>query len=233
MKVCIHQPNYLPYIEFFNKIKNIDVYVLFDVAQYVKRQFHNRTRIRTKEGSMYLTIPLLSKDSYLKRLYDIKLPPKTTWKKEHWLSVERNYVKTDYFDSYKDSLENVYETDFTKLVEFNETKRSLLIKEFKLETIIIKSTDLKSIDLLINILKEVGATCYLSGQSGKRYTYLQYLSIMKIKYLFEKAGLHILDISRSRSQRYPNLFRFLPMKYFGHAIDIKAKKQVRVERECI
>ncbi len=73
----------------------------------------------------------------------------------------------------------------------------------------------------------------MSGQSGKRYTYLQYLSIMKIKYLFEKAGLHILDISRSRSQRYPNLFRFLPMKYFGHAIDIKAKKQVRVERECI
>lgn len=175
MKVCIHQPNYLPYIGFFNKIKNTDVYVLLDVAQYVKNRFDNKNRIRTKEGSMYLTIPLLSKDCYLKRLYEVKSPPENKWKKKHWKSIEAHYAKADYFDSYKDSLKRIYETDFTKLVDFNEAIIRFLIKEFKLETTVIKSTDLdidvnlNSTDLLINILKEVGASIYLSGISGKKY----------------------------------------------------------------
>jgi len=175
MNVCIHQPNYLPYIGFFNKIKNTDVYVLLDVAQYVKNRFDNKNRIRTKEGSMYLTIPLLSKDCYLKRLCEVKLPPNSKWKKGHWKSIEAHYAKADYFGCYKDFLNGIYETDFTKLVDVNEAIIRFLIKEFKLETKIIKSTDLnidtnrKSTDLLINILTEVGADCYLSGPSGKKY----------------------------------------------------------------
>ena len=66
--------------------------------------------------------------------------------------------------------------------------------------------------------------CRVFWRKQKSYKYIQFLSIEKIEDLLKKAGLLILDISHSRAQRYPNLFRFLPLKYFGHAIDIKAKK---------
>ncbi len=175
MRVCIHQPNYLPYIGFFNKIKHTDTYVLFDMAQYEKNNFHNRNRIRTENGSMYLTIPILSKDCYLKKVCDVKLPPNNKWMKKHWKAIEANYARSDYFDSYKNSLEEIYQTNFTGLTDFNEKIIRFLINEFRLESTIIKSTDLnldenlKSTDLLINILKELDATFYLSGPSGKKY----------------------------------------------------------------
>ncbi|MFZ2498674.1 WbqC family protein [Methanosarcina sp.] len=175
MKACIHQPNYLPYIGFFNKIKNTEVYVLFDIAQYEKNKFCNRNQIRTENGSMYLTIPVLSKDCYLKRMCDVKLPPNSKWMKKHWKAIEANYAKSEYFDSYKDPIEKLYQTNFTSLVDFNEEIIKFLINEFCLESTIIKSTDLnldqnlKSTDLLINILKEINAASYLSGSSGKNY----------------------------------------------------------------
>ena len=58
MKACIHQPNYLPYLGIFSKIKNSDVFVVYDVAQYVKDRFDNRNLIKTAVGTQWLTIPL-------------------------------------------------------------------------------------------------------------------------------------------------------------------------------
>lgn len=188
MNVCIHQPNYLPYIGFFNKIKNTEFYVLFDVAQYEKNNFHNRNQIRTENGSMYLTIPILSKDCYLKRICDVELPPDNKWREKHWKSIEANYAKSDYFDSYKDPLKKIYQTNFTKLVDLNEEIIRFLINEFGLESTVVRSTDLgldenlKSTDLLINILKELNATSYLSGPSGKNYL---------LESTFEKEGIKL------------------------------------------
>lgn len=188
MKVCIHQPNYLPYIGFFNKIKNTDVYVLFDVAQYEKNNYHNRNQIRTENGSMYLTIPILSKDCYLKRICDVKLPPDNKWKEKHWKAIEANYARSEYFDNFKHSLKKIYQTNFSKLVDFNEEIIRFLTNEFGLETTLVKSTDLNleenltPTDLLVNILTELNATSYLSGPSGKKYLF---------ETTFEKKGIKL------------------------------------------
>ena len=82
--VSIHQPNFLPYPGFFNKIKNSDIFILYDTAQYVKDRWDNRNRVRTKEGSAYITIPLLNRDSYKKKFTEIPLP-EGKWRNKHKL----------------------------------------------------------------------------------------------------------------------------------------------------
>lgn len=176
MIVSIHQPNYLPYLGFFNKIKNSDVFILLDIVQYEKNGFQNRNRIRVKNGWIYLTIPLKSKDCYLKKIYEVKLPEGNIWKKKHWKSIYYNYVKAPYFESYRDFFERIYlQKKHKLLVEINEEIIRYLVKEFNLSAKIIKASDLnivknlKSTDLLIEIVKSVGGEIYLSGISGRKY----------------------------------------------------------------
>lgn len=192
MRVCIHQPNYLPYLGFFNKIKNSDIYVLYDVAQYVKDRWDNRNRIRTKEGYMYLTIPLLDKDSFLKRFYEVKLPPNNKWQKKHWKAIQANYAKAKYFDSYSDFFKKHYSSRWENLADFNEAIIRYLMKEFSLNVEVINTTDLKldlspkSSDLLIEILENVNATSYLSGPSGEKYMDAERFKSSGIKIEFQK-----------------------------------------------
>ena len=61
MKIAIHQIQYMPGPRFFNKMRKADLFILLDDVQYEKREFQNRNKIRTKEGSQYLTIPVMVK----------------------------------------------------------------------------------------------------------------------------------------------------------------------------
>ena len=81
MIVSVHQPNYMPYLGYFNKMKHSDIFVIYDTAQYVKDRWDNRNRIRIKEGSCFLTIPLLDNDSFKKKFNNVLLPKDNRWKK--------------------------------------------------------------------------------------------------------------------------------------------------------
>ena len=70
--VTIHQVNYLPWIGFFNKIKNYDTFIMFDIADYEKNGVQNRNKIRTKDGWCYLTIPI-NKKYYREPFNTVKL----------------------------------------------------------------------------------------------------------------------------------------------------------------
>ena len=175
MKVTVHQPNYMPYLGIFNKIKNSDIYVMYDVAQYVKDRFDNRNKIRTREGELWLTIPVLDKDSLYRRFYEVKLPPKDNWRKKHWKSIETYYCKADYFESYREDIRRIYDDEYSFLVEINERIIRFLLREFGITTKIIKTSELdldsnlKSTEMLIGMLKKVDATTYLAGESGRKY----------------------------------------------------------------
>ena len=66
MTVSIHQPNYLPWIGYFNKIVRSDTFVIFDDVQFPvgkKGFFGNRNKIKTNNGELWLTVPVLDRSS--------------------------------------------------------------------------------------------------------------------------------------------------------------------------
>lgn len=172
--VTIHQVNYLPYIGFFNKVKQADILVMFDIADYVKNKFQNRNRIRTPDGWTYLTIPI-GKEFYRKPFYQVMLPEDDKWMGKHWKNIQANYRGTAYFDSYKDFFADLYSIKHKILMELNEKIIRYLLNQFEIEVEIVKTTDLeidnnlKGTDLLIDLLHKTNANCYLSGKSGKNY----------------------------------------------------------------
>jgi len=172
--VTIHQPNYLPWLGVFSKIKHSDCFVILDTVKYTKNSVINRNKIRTKEGWCYLTIPI-EKNYYNSKIYEVKLPENNKWKKEHWKTIEANYKKADYFYFYKHFFENLYKENFEYVWQINENIIFYLLKYFDIDVEIIKASelnldpDLRKTDLLIAILNSIGAEVYLSGPSGRNY----------------------------------------------------------------
>jgi hypothetical protein len=177
MIASIHQPNYLPYIGFFNKIKSSDIFVILDIAQYVKNDFHNRNRIKGPSGEFWLTIPIHSKECYLKRIIDVPLPQDNRWAVKHLRSISQSYKKAPYYDKYIGFFEKLYMNPPNRLAELNERIILFLLKCFNIKTKIIKASelnlppDLKSTEMLIEILKKIRADIYISGKGreGKKH----------------------------------------------------------------
>ncbi|MDD2554275.1 MAG: WbqC family protein, partial [Desulfotomaculaceae bacterium] len=58
MILAAHQPNYLPWLGYFSKMENADIFVILDNVQYIRRSYINRTRILGANGDFYLSIPV-------------------------------------------------------------------------------------------------------------------------------------------------------------------------------
>lgn len=174
MKVAIHQPNYLPYIGYFQKMASSDIFVILDNVQFSKDSFTQRTKIRTPNGWMWLTIPIEKKYFY-QPIFDIFLPEDKSWLKKHKMSLTSNYSNCRFFD--KEFIENYFVkgTTFEKLQDWNEFGIFYLKDILGIKSKIIRaseldlSSDLKATDLLIEILNKVGGTTYISGIGGKKY----------------------------------------------------------------
>ena len=185
MKVSIHQVNYLPWLGFFNKLKMSDKFVMYDIADYLKNDIQNRNKIRTKEGWIYLTVPVIK--CFKTPLHKV-LIANNNWQKKHWKSIELNYSKADYFNSYKDFFERLYKKNFETLFELNKEIVLYLIKEFGINVEVVKTTDLdlnkelKSTEMLLEILNKVGATIYVSGIGSKSYLDESKFKEIKLKY---------------------------------------------------
>ena len=47
MKIAIHQPNYIPWVGFFSKMKQVDKFVLLDTVKHSKSSVTHRNKIKT------------------------------------------------------------------------------------------------------------------------------------------------------------------------------------------
>jgi WbqC-like protein len=192
MKASIHQPNFLPYLGLFNKIKHSDLFVIYDVAQYVRDRFDNRNLIKTEQGTSWLTVPLQVKESFQRRFYQVPMPASNHWKAKHLKMIRQNYRKAAYFERYFPDIERIYLEEHTHLTGISTMLIEYLMKQFRIDTPLVKTTDLgldlslKSSDTLIDILKRVGAGDYLAGASGRKYMDMDLMQRTGIRVEFQQ-----------------------------------------------
>ena len=74
--IAIVQSNYIPWRGYFDLISSVDQFVLLDDVQYTKRDWRNRNRIKTPQGSKWLTIPVEVKGRYFQKINEVQLVTK-------------------------------------------------------------------------------------------------------------------------------------------------------------
>lgn len=173
MVVSIHQPNYIPWIGYFYKIYNSDIFVFLDDVQYIRKGFINRNRIKTHQGVSWLTVPVENKGNYGCNINHIKIKNDLDWKGNHLRSIEMNYKRSDYFNDFYYIFEDCLMANHDRLSDLNIDILKNICKLLDIKTEMVLSSELNinevGTDRIISICKALGANEYLSGSGGAKY----------------------------------------------------------------
>lgn len=191
MKVAvIHQPDFLPYLGFFHRLLQADLFVLLDHVQFVtngSRSWTHRDKIKTAQGERWLTVGV--KKVALGTPINEVLLADTDWREQSLNLLKENYRNTPYFAEIFPNLEKLYATSTSLLVDFNVASINLLLKWFGITIPIVYSSDMAPIgkknELLVNILNKASATHYLSGIGARSYFELEPFSTAGIEVLWQ------------------------------------------------
>ena len=168
--VSIRQPGYMPYIGFFKKIQSSDIFVFFDDAQYAIRAWDNRNKIRNKDDSMWLSVPVVK--PFKKLLKEVKING-DTWKSKHIMAIKTSYQRAPFFKAYWNDIELILSKDWSRLIDLNITLIEHFMKVLDIHTKTIRSSELDvpgtNSQKLFNICQKLRASTYMSGKMGKEY----------------------------------------------------------------
>ncbi len=199
MIVTIHQPQYLPWLGYFDKIIKADAFCYLDNVQYKKNEWQNRNRIKTVQGRQWLTVPVSYR--FPQKINEVKINNTVNWKRKHLQAMITNYSKAPFFLEYIGFFEEVYAKDWELISELNvyltDRMREMLNIQEK-QTVLASTLSLGDdpTDRLIDICKALGGDTYLSGQDGAKYMNLE---------RFKANGIEVI-VQNFIHPEYPQLF---------------------------
>jgi len=174
MKAVIMQPTYLPWLGYFDLIDQADVFVFLDTVQFEKQSWQQRNKIRTSEGLEWITVPVLIKGRFGQLIRDVEINP-VAFPEKHIKQIKQHYGRAPYFHKYFDELADLLIMS-SKDLSLNNLNIELIqwaCSKLSLSPVFYRSSDLgvtgKRTELLVNVLKAIKATQYLSPLSSWDY----------------------------------------------------------------
>ncbi|MFA7084416.1 MAG: WbqC family protein [Arcobacteraceae bacterium] len=167
----IHQPDFIPYLGFFQRLLSADVFVILDDVQFLRRGWHHRDKIKTPNGEQWLSIGTV-KTAQATNINQIRLS-NTNWRQEHLNILTQNYKKADFFHEIFPIIKGIYEQNHLSLFDFNFNFLKILFTLFDINVEIEFSSTFDihttSNQRIVDILNVVHATHYLSGIGARNY----------------------------------------------------------------
>ncbi len=169
--IAIHQPNYIPWLGYFYKIDQSDVFVFLDDVQYSNEGMQNYHYIKTPQGSYRLKIPVNSK--FGKNINEIKTRDELGWKKKHLKTLELNYKKAKHFEEVFNDYSSLLLNDYTDLSHLDISIIKHICNKFGMSTDFISSSQLelntKREEKVLDICSSLNSSVYYSGTGAKAY----------------------------------------------------------------
>ena len=200
-RVAIVQSNYIPWRGYFDLISQVDEFILFDDAQYTPRDWRNRNKIKTRNGSIWLTIPVEVKGKRTQKIKDTVISG-PGWSRNHWKTIVHNYSNTKYFTSYKNLFEELYSIrDERLLSEVNYKFLTSICELLDIKTKLSWSSEYRLVEgkteRLSDLCKQAGADEYLSGPTARGYIDEE---------LFKREGIALSYMDYSGYPEYEQLY---------------------------
>jgi len=177
MKCVILQPSYIPWRGYFHQIALADIFVFYDDVKYDKNGWRNRNKIKSPNGPLWLTIPVLSKGIETNKtpINEIVIDRSKKWTTKHINAIKTNYSKAPYYSEYASGIFDYLDSNKELLTDITIDLTIHLAKQLgNNKTKFLRSSQIESIDghktdRLIQILKKLNVTEYISGPSAKDY----------------------------------------------------------------
>ena len=188
MIVAVHQPQFLPWLGYFDKIDRADVFVLLDNVQFKKNEWQNRNKIKTAQGWQWLTVPVLYK--YPQLINEVTINNRVNWQHKHKQALVSNYKKAPYFEMVTNMLGDIFSSAWEYISQLNAAVVKTTARALGIDTQIYIASELEEFpqdpdERLVAITKYFGAGTYLAGIGGKGYMNLETYKKNGIEVIFQ------------------------------------------------
>jgi hypothetical protein len=199
--VAIHQPNFLPWLGYFYKMSQCDIFVFLDDVEYTKNSFINRNRIKTPSGEAWITLPVSYSGKSTQKIHECQVVGKDKAVKKILGQILHNYKQAKFFSHYYEPLSDILHNSGENLAELNIRLTKWIAGIFHLEVKFARSSELDihasdATDRLIKICLKLDGTNYLSGSGGMNY---------QDEERFMKEGIN-LELSSFKHPKYDQLW---------------------------
>jgi hypothetical protein len=169
-----HQPNLYPYGGFFSKMLKADEFVIVDNTQYVKKQYHNRNRVKLVDGEVvWLSVPVKNSGRYKQAINEVEIDNSQKWREKHKNTLVRNYKKSPFFDEFYPGFEDLLSKEWKRLYNFNFEVIKLSAKYIGISTPLSIASEIgaqgKASELILDICRKTGGDAYLHGKHAVDY----------------------------------------------------------------
>ncbi len=176
--VAIHQPNFFPWLGYFDKIRRADVFVFLDDVSYPRSgsggmgSWCNRVKIAISGEARWTTCPLrrmaLGSPIRLAEIDDSQ-----PWRIKLVRKLEANYRRAPAYRTAVELLVPLIMDSSQSLAEFNITAIKAIAAQLRIGAHFVRQSDLvasgQSTELLVSIVKAVGGNAYLAGGGASGY----------------------------------------------------------------
>ena len=191
--MCIvagHQPNLYPYAGFFAKAATVGKFVIADTTQYVKKEYHNRNRIKLLNGkTAWLSIPVKNSGNFKQKINEAEIDNSVNWRKKHEKSLLVNYRKASYFKTYAPEFSALYAENWRMLSDFNTAFIELCFKLLGITTPLYKASELgvtgASTSYILDICRKTSSDTYMHGRHAYDYVDFTMLKDQGIKNIIQ------------------------------------------------
>jgi hypothetical protein len=170
---CI-QPNFFPWIGYYEIIKFVDIFLVLDDVQYTKRDWRNRNYINFNGTKTIITIPVESKGKITQKINQTKIYGKE-WFDNFFKTIKHSYGKTTHYDLILPLLKSIIRKEeiylskltissLTETMQFLELKNNIILtSNYKI------NPDMEKNQKIIELCKRFEITNYLTGPNALNY----------------------------------------------------------------
>lgn len=209
-KVAVLQSCYIPWKGYFDIIRSVDEFILYDDAQYTKRDWRNRNLIQTPNGLQWLTIPVNVSGRFTQRIREVTVSD-PTWAEKHWKALAQNYAKARCFSDYGPFIEKLYLSRHEALLsDINYAFICGICQLLEIGTKLSWSMDYglpgERSERLASMCAQAGASVYISGPAARAYL---------DESAFARRGMEVRYVSYAGYREYKQLYA-----PFAHGVTI-------------
>lgn len=173
MKLAIMQPYFFPYIGYFQLISAVDLFIVADEVQYIKKGWINRNRIlKQTDGWQYITAPV-QKHHHKDLIKNVLITADDAWRNKILKQVGL-YEKAPYFNAVFSLLQQCLLTSQRSIALFNAALLQHVAQyigmHFKIAIQSNLALDYSEVynkeDRPIQMCRQIGATTYINPCGG-------------------------------------------------------------------
>ncbi|AUT00932.1 hypothetical protein CLI64_11255 [Nostoc sp. CENA543] len=222
MSICvISQPRFFPGLHYLHRMMVADIFVIFDTVQFNPRHEENRAKLKTSQGTQWLTIPI-HKVSREQLIRDTCISQNQPWQTKTARILQSIYSKTPHYKTYEQEILSIFTRPYASLTELNRASWEPALRLLGITCNFVLASEIpvtgKGPQLLLDICQYLGADTYLSGGFGKEYLDVAEFAAAGVEVRFHEYEYPIYE------QQYGDFIPFLSYLDMLFNVDLDAEK---------